>query len=116
MSRYRLTRRLLSVPESGQRLLARVSTRCSANTFRSWAEETTLNGVLKNSGVFREPAIRAVGASIATRSMNARSFFDTNILVYADDKRAAAKQNRAIDRVAEHRRNGTGVVSLQVLQ
>ncbi len=48
--------------------------------------------------------------------MNARSFFDTNILVYADDKRAAAKQNRAIDLVAEHRRNGTGVVSLQVLQ
>ncbi len=48
--------------------------------------------------------------------MNARSFFDTNILVYADDKRAAAKQSRAIDLVAEHRRDGTGVVSLQVLQ
>lgn len=48
--------------------------------------------------------------------MNARSFFDTNILVYADDKRAPAKQSRAIDLVAEHRRDGTGVVSLQVLQ
>ena len=48
--------------------------------------------------------------------MNARSFFDTNILVYADDKRAAAKQSRAIELVAEHRRDGTGVVSLQVLQ
>lgn len=48
--------------------------------------------------------------------MNARSFFDTNILVYADDKRAGIKQSRAIDLIAEHRRNGTGVVSLQVLQ
>jgi predicted nucleic acid-binding protein len=48
--------------------------------------------------------------------MNARSFFDTNILVYADDKRAPEKQNRAIDLVEEHRHNGTGVVSLQVLQ
>ena len=48
--------------------------------------------------------------------MNARSFFDTNILVYADDKRTPAKQSRAIDLVAEHRRDGTGVISLQVLQ
>jgi predicted nucleic acid-binding protein len=48
--------------------------------------------------------------------MNARSFFDTNILVYADDKRAPAKQSRAIDLVAEHRRDGTGVISVQVLQ
>lgn len=48
--------------------------------------------------------------------MSARSFFDTNILVYADDKRAGAKQGRAIDLVAEYRRDGTGVVSLQVLQ
>ncbi len=48
--------------------------------------------------------------------MNVRSFFDTNILVYADDKRAGAKQSRAIDLVAEHRRDGTGVISIQVLQ
>ncbi len=48
--------------------------------------------------------------------MNARSFFDTNVLVYADDKAAPAKQQRALDLVAEHRRARTGVVSLQVLQ
>ncbi len=48
--------------------------------------------------------------------MSARSFFDTNVLVYADDKAAPAKQRRAIGLVAEHRRAGTGVVSLQVLQ
>jgi predicted nucleic acid-binding protein len=48
--------------------------------------------------------------------MSARSFFDTNILVYADDKASPAKQRLAIELVAEHRRTGTGVVSLQVLQ
>jgi predicted nucleic acid-binding protein len=48
--------------------------------------------------------------------MSARSFFDTNVLVYADDKAAPAKQRRAIDLVIEHRRSRTGVVSLQVLQ
>jgi len=48
--------------------------------------------------------------------MSVRSFFDTNVLVYADDKASLAKQRRAIELVAEHRRAGTGVVSLQVLQ
>jgi predicted nucleic acid-binding protein len=48
--------------------------------------------------------------------MSARSFFDTNILIYADDKATPAKQRRALDLVAEHRRARTGVVSLQVLQ
>lgn len=48
--------------------------------------------------------------------MSARSFFDTNVLVYADDKSAPAKRRRSIELVAEHRRAGTGVVSLQVLQ
>jgi len=48
--------------------------------------------------------------------MSARSFFDTNVLVYADDKAAPAKQRRALDLIAQHRRAGTGVVSLQVLQ
>lgn len=48
--------------------------------------------------------------------MNARSFFDTNVLVYADDDDAPAKQRVARDLWHEHRRDGTGVVSLQVLQ
>jgi len=48
--------------------------------------------------------------------MTARSFFDTNVLIYADDKAAPAKQRRALDLLAEHRRAGTGVVSLQILQ
>jgi predicted nucleic acid-binding protein len=48
--------------------------------------------------------------------MSARSFFDTNVLVYSDDKAAQAKQRRALDLLAQHRRAGTGVVSMQVLQ
>lgn len=48
--------------------------------------------------------------------MSDRSFFDTNVLVYADDKAMPVKQRRAIELVAEHRRAGTGVLSLQVLQ
>jgi predicted nucleic acid-binding protein len=47
--------------------------------------------------------------------MSARSFFDSNVLVYTDDKASPAKQRRALDLVAEHRRAGSGVVSLQVL-
>jgi len=48
--------------------------------------------------------------------MAVRSFFDANVLVYADDQAAPAKQRRALELVAEHRRAQTGVVSLQVLQ
>ncbi len=48
--------------------------------------------------------------------MSARSFFDTNVLIYADDKAYPAKQRKAVDLVEAHRRARTGVVSLQVLQ
>ncbi len=48
--------------------------------------------------------------------MGVRSFFDTNVLIYADDRAAPAKQRRALELLAEHRRAATGVVSLQVLQ
>ena|SRR5579863_6702926 len=48
--------------------------------------------------------------------MPARSFFDTNVLIYADDKDAPAKQRKALDLISEHRRTRTGVLSLQVLQ
>ena len=40
-----------------------------------------------------------------------RSFFDTNVLVYADDASVPAKQRHALELVAVHRRAGTGVVS-----
>ncbi len=47
--------------------------------------------------------------------MSARSFFDTNILIYTDDHDSPAKQRRALDLVAQARRAKSGVVSTQVL-
>jgi predicted nucleic acid-binding protein len=48
--------------------------------------------------------------------MSGLAFFDTNVLIYADDRSSPEKQNRAIALFAEHVRRGTAVVSLQVLQ
>jgi predicted nucleic acid-binding protein len=48
--------------------------------------------------------------------MTGLAFFDTNILIYADDAADPAKQARAISLVAEHRRDDSLVISLQVLQ
>jgi len=48
--------------------------------------------------------------------MAVRSFFDTNVIAYTDDRSAPSKQKRALELLAEHRRDGSGVVSLQVLQ
>jgi predicted nucleic acid-binding protein len=46
----------------------------------------------------------------------ARSFFDTNILVYGDDASAPAKQRIALKLIGQHRFHRTGGISLQVLQ
>jgi predicted nucleic acid-binding protein len=46
----------------------------------------------------------------------ARSFIDTNVLVYADSGDEPLRQRRALDVLLEHRQAGTGVVSTQVLQ
>ena len=43
------------------------------------------------------------------------SFFDTNVLVYADDGDAPAKQARAVELVKLALRDRTGYVSMQVL-
>lgn len=48
--------------------------------------------------------------------MAARSFFDTNVLVYTDDHDNLEKQRRALDLLETARRTETGVVSTQVLQ
>jgi predicted nucleic acid-binding protein len=48
--------------------------------------------------------------------MKGLAFFDTNVLVYADDTALPEKQGRAIQLIAEHLRSATAVVSLQVLQ
>jgi predicted nucleic acid-binding protein len=48
--------------------------------------------------------------------MNGLAFFDTNILIYADDTSSPRKQARAVELIADHQRRGMMVVSLQVLQ
>src|ERR1019366_6560386 len=48
--------------------------------------------------------------------MTSLTFFDTNILVYADDAAEPEKQARAISLIAECQRESSLVVSLQVLQ
>ena len=45
-----------------------------------------------------------------------KSFLDTNLIVYANDARTAEKQTRAIEVVARAMRDGTGVISTQVMQ
>ena len=45
-----------------------------------------------------------------------RSFFDTNVLIYADDATYPIKQRKALDLIVKHRMQQTGVVSLQILQ
>ncbi len=45
-----------------------------------------------------------------------RTFLDTNVLIYAEDGSSPAKQRKALDLIEEHRRQRTGVVSLQILQ
>ena len=48
--------------------------------------------------------------------MSVRSFFDTNVLIYADDTGQLEKQSIAIALFEQHRRDHTGAVSIQVLQ
>jgi len=48
--------------------------------------------------------------------MSARSFLDTNVLVYTDDADSPDKQRQAIDLCADCRARRRGVVSTQVLQ
>ncbi len=47
--------------------------------------------------------------------MSARSFVDTNILLYADSPAEPEKQSIALALIAEQLRLGSGVISMQVL-
>ncbi|MBV8207289.1 MAG: PIN domain-containing protein [Acidobacteria bacterium] len=48
--------------------------------------------------------------------MTGLAFFDSNVLVYADDERSAEKQARAISLFSDYQRRDAAVISLQVLQ
>ena len=45
-----------------------------------------------------------------------RTFLDTNVLLYAEDSSEPRKKEIAVALILEHKRQRTGVVSLQVLQ
>ena len=45
-----------------------------------------------------------------------KTFLDTNLIVYANDSRVPEKQARAIEVVTRAMREGTGVISTQVMQ
>jgi len=45
-----------------------------------------------------------------------KNFIDTNLIIYANDRRDAAKQKKAVALIADLMRNGTGVISTQVMQ
>jgi predicted nucleic acid-binding protein len=48
--------------------------------------------------------------------MTARTFVDSNVLIYAHDADAGSKQRRAADYLTELWKSGTGLMSTQVLQ
>ena len=48
--------------------------------------------------------------------MKGPAFFDTNILVYADDASTPDKQASAIRLITDHKRSDSLIISLQVLQ
>lgn len=48
--------------------------------------------------------------------MNGSAFFDTNVLVYADDRLFPEKQRIATELFSRYRRQKTAILSLQVLQ
>jgi len=48
--------------------------------------------------------------------MNGLAFFDTSILIYADNAATPAKQSRAIRLIKDHQRNGLALISIQVMQ
>ncbi len=48
--------------------------------------------------------------------MAARSFLDTNILIYSVDRADPTKQSTALELIARHAKDRTGVISTQVLQ
>ena len=55
-------------------------------------------------------------AKIEPRTKLPLTFLDTNILVYAEDQSEPIKRKQAVQLILEHKRQRTGVVSLQVLQ
>jgi len=61
------------------------------------------------------PKIKPAPALETLSERTTRTFFDSNILLYAEDSAFPGKQKKAVELIIQHRRQRTGVVSLQVL-
>ena len=48
--------------------------------------------------------------------MGARSFLDTNVLIYSIDRANPDKKDTALELIARHAKERTGIISTQVLQ
>lgn len=57
-----------------------------------------------------------MASQVISPTGSARSFLDTNLLVYTDDPRDPVKQLKAVELIKDHLLQRSGVVSLQVLQ
>jgi predicted nucleic acid-binding protein len=78
------------------------------------AKGTSRRAVVSVESEGKRSGVRA--AITETISGRERAFFDSNILLYADDARFESKQKRAFELILQHREQGTAVLSLQVLQ
>jgi predicted nucleic acid-binding protein len=67
-------------------------------------------------GANRPATTGLIGKSPTAVDRCSMNFLDTNLIVYANDRRDKKKQTRALDVIREEIRAGTGVVSIQVLQ
>lgn len=56
------------------------------------------------------------GTTETSKTGSQRTFLDSNILLYAEDSKNRKKQELALALILQHRRQRTGVVSVQVLQ
>jgi predicted nucleic acid-binding protein len=65
--------------------------------------------------VIRKAGEEVSGIRSKERSLP-RTFLDTNVLLYADDAKELRKQRIAVGLIVQHKRQRTGVVSVQVLQ
>src|SRR5205814_6944792 len=97
----------------------RRSTKLFASTWRRSRRSGRLKTSSPRSGACRNwaAAARAARGSAGTRRMpGGRSFLDTNVFVYTDDRDSPAKQRRALALIEDVLRRRRGVVSTQVLQ
>jgi predicted nucleic acid-binding protein len=92
-------------------LAAKVTSRDSGKKFARMASAGKGEAIVITRGGKRIAEIPS-----AQPQQLARTFRDTNILLYCDDAAYPVKQRMALDLILAHKAGRTGVVSIQVLQ